>query len=64
MQAKMEEWMTNGAKLGWLLDADTRTAYVYHPAKDPERLESPERLTGEGPVEGFVLELEEIWTGL
>ncbi len=63
-QAKMEEWMANGAKLGWLLDADTRTAYVYRPAQAPERLDSPERLIGEGPVEAFVLELGEIWAGL
>ena len=61
VQAKMQEWMENGAQLGWLLDADNRTAYVYRPGRDPEKLIAPERLAGEGPVEGFVLDLTEIW---
>ena len=61
VQAKMREWMENGAKLGWLLDADNRTAYVYRPGREPERLIAPDRLVGEPPVEGFVLELAEIW---
>jgi len=61
VQKKMREWMDNGAQLGWLLDADNRTAYLYRPGREPERLAAPERLAGEGPVDGFVLELAEIW---
>lgn len=61
VQKKMREWMDNGAQLGWLLDADNRTAYVYRPGQEPERLAAPERLEGEGPVAGFVLDLAAIW---
>jgi len=63
-KAKMREWIENGAQLAWLLDADHRTAYLYRPDREPEVLIDPERLTGEGPVAGFVLDLKEIWAGL
>lgn len=63
-KAKMREWIANGAQLGWLLDPDHRTAYVYRPEREPEELVNPGRLTGEGPVAGFVLELAGIWAGL
>ncbi len=33
VKAKMQEWMENGAQLGWLLDADRRTAYIYRPER-------------------------------
>jgi Uma2 family endonuclease len=31
VQQKMIEWIENSVQLGWLLDADNRTAYVYRP---------------------------------
>ena len=61
VREKMGEWMENGAQLGWLIDTDNRTAYVYRPGREPERVVAPERLPGEGPVAGFTLELAEIW---
>ncbi len=64
IQQKMLEWMENGAQLGWLLDADNRTVYIYRPGRESERLLAPLRLEGEGPVAGFVLELESIWASL
>ena len=51
-------------QLGWLLDADNRTAYIYRPGCATETVLEPERLAGEGPVAGFVLELESIWASL
>jgi Uma2 family endonuclease len=63
-KAKMHEWIENGAQLGWLLDPDRRTVYIYRPGREPEPLVNPERLLGEGPVAGFVLELPDIWAEL
>lgn len=63
-KAKMREWIDNGAQLAWLLDPDHRTAYIYLPGRDPGQLIDPERLIGEGPVAGFVLELADIWADL
>jgi Uma2 family endonuclease len=61
VQAKMREWMDNGAKLGWLIDPDARTVYVYRPGRPTERLVGPDRVQGEPPLEGFVLDMTDIW---
>lgn len=64
VKAKMLEWIENGAQLGWLIDADRRTIYVYRPQREPEELLDVDKIAGVGPVEGFVLELSDIWRGL
>jgi Uma2 family endonuclease len=61
VQAKMREWIDNGAKLGWLIDPTTRTVYVYRPGETTERLVDPRRVEGEPPVDSFVLEMAGIW---
>jgi Uma2 family endonuclease len=64
VQAKMTEWMENGAALGWLIDADSRTVYIYRVGKEPERLINVDYVDGESPVDGFRLKLTNIWAGL
>ena len=64
VKAKMQEWIENGAQLGWLIDADQRTIYVYRPELEPEELVNVDAVAGEGPVQGFTLELGDIWRGL
>jgi Uma2 family endonuclease len=64
LKAKMREWMENGAALGWLIDPDTRTLYIYRPGQDAEELVNVDHVAGEGPVAGFRLELADIWEGL
>ena len=64
VQAKMREWIDNGAALGWLIDADRQRAYVYRQGADTEELQRPDVLAGEGPVEGFTLEMDALWQGL
>ena len=61
VRKKMESWIANGVKLAWLIDADRRTAYIYRPRREPEKLNAPPKLKGESPVAGFVLDLAEIW---
>jgi Uma2 family endonuclease len=61
LQAKMDEWIENGAKLGWLIDPKTRSVYVNRPGQTTERLVNPLRVAGEPPVDGFVLEMADIW---
>jgi Uma2 family endonuclease len=61
VQAKMREWIANGAKLGWLIDPEARSAYIYRPGQTTERLINPRRVEGDGPVAGFVLEMADIW---
>jgi len=64
LKAKMREWMENGASLGWLIDADKRAVHIYRSGQEAEVLTGVDHVTGEGPVEGFRLELTDIWEGL
>lgn len=63
-QKKMILWATNGVELGWLIDGDARHVYVYRGVSEPRVAAGAESIAGEGPVEGFVLRLGEIWEGL
>jgi len=60
----MEEYLANGARLGWLIDPETRTVEVYRPDRTPETLTATDSISGEGPVEGFVLNLSTVWDPL
>jgi Uma2 family endonuclease len=61
VQKKMQEWMDNGCRLGWLIDPEEEKAYVYRETGEPSMVESyDETLSGEDVLPGFVLELKEI----
>lgn len=60
----MREWVDNGAQLGWLIDADRRSVLIYRSGQPPEERVGIGQLTGENPVQGFRLELVDIWQGL
>jgi Uma2 family endonuclease len=64
VQAKMQEWIENGALLGWLIDPKQRTVHIYRPSKETERRLNIDGLDGEGPVTGFYLDLTKIWRRL
>lgn len=62
---KMEQWMSGGAELGWLIQPDRETVYIYRTGKmEPEKKTGITKLAGEGPVAGFELDLRLIWAGL
>ncbi|WP_017302684.1 Uma2 family endonuclease [Spirulina subsalsa] len=61
LQEKMEEYLENGASLGWLIDRKNRRVYIYRPESPVECLQSPETLEGDPLLSGFVLKLEKIW---
>ncbi len=61
LQAKMEEYIENGASLGWLIDPDKRTVYVYRSDVDVEILKNPKAVSGEPFLRGFTLNIQEIW---
>ncbi len=58
---KMEQWMVNGAELGWLIDPRRKAVEIYRPSAEPEIQEGRSEVYGEGPIAGFVLELGRIW---
>jgi Uma2 family endonuclease len=59
-QEKMERWMENGATLGWLIDPYQKKVYVYEPEREAAVV-SGKTVRGSGPVEGFELDLDELW---
>ena len=61
VQAKMQEYLDNGARLGWLIDSANRVMYVYRPNQPVEHLENPTTISGEPVLPGFVLNLQRIW---
>ena len=58
---KMEEYMANGASLGWLIDPQKRRVYVYRAGEEVMVLENPAVVSGEPLLRGFELQMEEIW---
>ena len=58
---KMQEYLDNGAQLGWLLDPLTRRVHVYLPQRSPEILEAPSTVSADPLLPGFVLDLQKIW---
>ena len=60
LQAKMQEYIDNGARLGWSIDPQTRRVEIYRPGGAVEVLENPIELSGEDVLPGFVLNLRRV----
>lgn len=60
LQKKMDEYIANGARLGWLIDPIKRQVHIYRPDQSVERLDEPKTLSGEDVLPGFVLDLTDI----
>lgn len=60
-QNKMQEYITNGAQLGWLIDPFEKRVYVYHPHQPVEELVNPASLSGDPVLPGFILPVHELW---
>lgn len=60
-QQKMQEYLDNGTRLGWLIIPKSRKVEVYRPGQEVEILDDPERVSGEDILPGFMLNLASIW---
>lgn len=60
LKAKMKEWMENGCRLGWLIDADEEIVYVYHNNQETAHQGFDNPLSGEPVLPGFTLILSEL----
>jgi len=61
LKTKMQEYIGNGALLGWLIDRKKRQVYIYRPGVAVECLDNPATISGESVLPGFVLDLSKIW---
>ncbi|MDB9540321.1 Uma2 family endonuclease [Anabaenopsis sp. FSS-46] len=62
LQAKMREYIENGAGLGWLIDRKNQRVEIYRRGRNVEVLDHPVSLSGEDVLPGFVLDLTEVWS--
>lgn len=61
LQQKLVEYQDNGAQLGWLINRRDKQVEIYRLGQPVEVLDSPELLSGEAVLPGFVLQLAAIW---
>jgi Uma2 family endonuclease len=61
LKTKMEDYITNGTLLGWLIDRVQCKVYIYRINIPVEELDNPTTLSGESVLPGFVLDLSKIW---
>jgi Uma2 family endonuclease len=61
LREKMQEYITNGARLGWLIDPLEKRVYIYRPDRNVEILDDPAILSGESVLPEFVLHVRELW---
>jgi Uma2 family endonuclease len=60
VRKRMREYMSQGARLGWLIDPMGGTVEIYRPGRPVETLTRPATLSGEDVLPGFVLDLKGI----
>ena len=61
LKTKMEEYIANGAELGWLIDPLERKVHIFRPGADLEVLENPQQISGEPFLKEFVLDVQVLW---
>lgn len=63
VEAKMQSWLENGAKLAWLVDPIAKNVTIYHPGQAAETLNQPEIVIAGPPIAGFELVCTPLWAG-
>ena len=61
LQAKMQEYITNGAALGWLIDPIARRVSIYRPGRPVETQQRPATITGDPVLPGFMFDVAGVW---
>jgi Uma2 family endonuclease len=58
----MQEYLDNGAQLGWLIDPLEKKVYVYRPQAPMVCLDNPDTVSGDPLLPGLVLEVGRVWS--
>jgi Uma2 family endonuclease len=60
-QQKLEEYIANGCRLGWLIDPSKMQVHIYRPGQPVQVLDNPQTVSGDPELPGFILDLEPVW---
>ncbi|NEO86277.1 MAG: Uma2 family endonuclease [Spirulina sp. SIO3F2] len=61
LQTKMQEYLANGCRLGWLIDRHRNQVEIYQPGQSVQTLNQPQTLSGANVLPGFTLDLSKVW---
>ncbi len=62
MQAKVEQWLSAGVRLVWVVYPDTRSVVVYNAQREGKLLRADDTLTGDPVLPGFTCKVSEIFS--
>lgn len=60
LRDKMQEYIANGVRLGWLIDSQNKRVEIYRPMQNVKVLDSPANLSGEDVLPEFILDLNKV----
>lgn len=60
LKKKMEKWLANGVRLGWLVSMSEQQTYIFRPNQTPETKSFSEKLYGENVLIDFEVILQHI----
>ena len=62
LQNKMQEWIDNGCRLGWLIVLEEEKTFIYRPNENVKIIQGfdGKKLSGEDVLNGFELDLNEL----
>lgn len=63
VRKKLAMYLTQGVRLGWLIDPKSGEVDIFRSGRDMETLKQPTSLSGENVLPGFVLDLHGILFG-
>ena len=61
LREKMEMWVSQGARLAWLVDPYEDALWIYRPEQEPERLQRPDSVTATEIADDLVIDFTRIW---
>jgi len=61
LRAKLRTYLDNGARVGVLIDPESRTVEVYRPAREPQLFTDPKTVALDPELPGFVLDLRPLF---
>ena len=60
-QSKVELWISQGARLAWLVDPFDETVWIYRPEQEPEQVDRPDSLTATEIADDLTIDFSRIW---